>query len=218
MAKTTLDPVADDGRTNRSAHHESDFWRAVPGRVRQHVHDEMRPSGLGAAADGRREVLAGSHAMDRSQQDDLGRQLRATLAATAGQDGATGARAHAQAEAVLAGTAAVVRLVRTLAHEWFLTQGVESSRATVPGSGSRHMSGCHHHRWKRAIDGHRSFTDLRPVNTRRVSRRPTSQRYGRAGDRSNRRPLRDGTPRVQTTRRPGIGSVPITLALVWRRC
>ncbi len=70
--------------------------------------------------------------MDRSQQDDSGRQLRASLAATAGQDGATGARPHAQAEAVLAGTTAVVRLVRTLAHEWFLTQGVESSQATAP--------------------------------------------------------------------------------------
>jgi hypothetical protein len=40
---------------------------------------------------------------------------------------------------------------------------------------------------ERSFDGHRSFTDLRPVNTRRVSRRPTSQRYGRAADRSNRR-------------------------------
>jgi hypothetical protein len=39
----------------------------------------------------------------------------------------------------------------------------------------------------RSFDGHRSFTDLRPVNTRRVSRRPTSPRYGRTGDRSNRR-------------------------------
>jgi hypothetical protein len=182
------------------------------------VHDEMRPPGSGAPPDGHREVLAGSHAMDRSQQDDLGRQLRASLAPTAGQDGATGARPHAQAEAVLTGTAAVVRLVRTLAHEWFLTQGVESSQATAFWSGSRHMSWCHHHRRKRAVDGHRSFTDLRPVNTRRVSRRPTSQRYGRAGDRSNRRPLRDATRRVQTTRRPGIGSVPRTLALVWRRC
>ena len=41
---------------------------------------------------------------------------------------------------------------------------------------------------ERVVDGHRSFTDLRPVNTRQLSRRPTSQPYGRAGDRSNRRP------------------------------
>jgi hypothetical protein len=117
-----------------------------------------------------------------------GRQLGASLAPAVRQDGAAGTRTHAETEAVLTGTTAVVGLVRTLAHEWFLTQGVESSQAIVPRSrialpyGSDAMVG------ERVVDGHRSFTDLRPVNTRQMSRRPTSQPYGRAGDRSNRRP------------------------------
>jgi len=119
--------------------------------------------------------------------DDSGRQLRATLAPAVRQDGAAGTGPHAQAEAVLAGTTTVVRLVRTLAHEWFLTQGVESSQTLAPLPQNRTPSGADPMVGGRSFDGHRSFTDLRPVNTRRMSRRPTCQRYGRAGDRSNRR-------------------------------
>jgi hypothetical protein len=73
-------------------------------------------------------------------KNSSGRQLRASLAATVRQDGTAGARPHAQAEAVLAGTTAVVRLVRTLAHEWFLTQGVEVNCGDRSGSGwGRHQ-------------------------------------------------------------------------------
>ncbi len=64
--------------------------------------------------------------------DDSGRQLGAALAPAVAQNGAAGTSPHAQTEAVLAGTTTVVRLVRTLAHEWFLTQGVESSRGSLP--------------------------------------------------------------------------------------
>jgi len=71
---------------------------------------------------------------------------------------------------------------------------------------------------ERVVDGHRSFTDLRPVNTRQVSRRPTPQRYGRVGSRSNRRSYAVVTAHVQPTRRGGFHCVRITLALVWRRC
>jgi len=59
-------------------------------------------------------------------------QLRASLAPAVAQDGATGTRPHTQTEAVLAGTTTVVGLVRTLAHEWILTQGVESSQTLDP--------------------------------------------------------------------------------------
>lgn len=67
-------------------------------------------------------------------KEGSGRQLGATLAPTVRQDGAAGTRTHAETEAVLTGTTAVVGLVRTLAHEWFLTQGVESSQAIAPRS------------------------------------------------------------------------------------
>jgi hypothetical protein len=71
--------------------------------------------------------------------DSSSRQLGASLAPTVCQNGAAGTRPHAQAEAVLAGTTTVVGLVRTLAHEWFLTQGVESSQTLAPYPGiARH--------------------------------------------------------------------------------
>jgi hypothetical protein len=47
-----------------------------------------------------------------------GGQLRAALAATGGEDRATGPRAHAQPEAVGLRATTVVRLESTLAHEW----------------------------------------------------------------------------------------------------
>jgi hypothetical protein len=46
-----------------------------------------------------------------------GRQLGATLAASAGDDRAASARAHPQPESVRLGTTTVVGLVRTLAHD-----------------------------------------------------------------------------------------------------
>ena len=73
--------------------------------------------------------------------DGSGRQLGAALAPAVGQDGAAGTSAHAQTEAVLTGTTTVVGLVRTLAHEWFLTQGVESSQAIAPLPGIGMPSG-----------------------------------------------------------------------------
>ena len=52
----------------------------------------------------------------RTSLVELGRQLVAALATAAGQDGAAGAGAHAQSEAVGLGTTAVVRLEGALAH------------------------------------------------------------------------------------------------------
>ena len=91
-------------------------------------------------------------------KDGSGRQLVASLAPAIRQNGAAGTRTHAETEAVLTGTTAVVRLVRTLAHEWFLTQGVESFQTIAPQSwigppDGQAMAG------ERVVDGHRSFTD-----------------------------------------------------------
>ena len=59
-------------------------------------------------------------------------QARATLAAARREDGTAGAGAHAQAETVRLVTAAVVRLVSTLAHGCFLSGVVEAGRS--PGT------------------------------------------------------------------------------------
>ena len=48
----------------------------------------------------------------------LGRKFFAALAATSSKDGATGTRAHASTETVRLGAAAVVRLERTLGHDY----------------------------------------------------------------------------------------------------
>ena len=86
--------------------------------------------------------------------DDSGRQLRAALAPAVRQDGATGTRTHAETEAVLTGTTTIVGLVSALAHEWFLTQGVESFQTIAPQSwigppDGQAMAG------ERVFDGHR---------------------------------------------------------------
>jgi len=60
-------------------------------------------------------VSAGQHPSDRGRPGSGG-DFRATLPATSRQNGATGAGAHTQAEAVRLGTAPVVRLKRPLAH------------------------------------------------------------------------------------------------------
>jgi hypothetical protein len=178
------------------------------------VHDKMRPPGFDAMADGRGEVLAGAHAMDRSQQ----RRLRQTASRVPCADGwpewhgrhasacAGGSRACGHGGGCWAGTYACSRVVPHAGG------GVISDPSFPPRIGA--PSGAVAQVWERGFDGHRSFTDLRPVNTRRVSRRPTSQRYGRAGDRSNRRTYGFHTPRVQPTRRAGSDSVSRTLALV----
>src|SRR5690606_24104023 len=61
------------------------------------------------------EVLRPTHPVLRRQHDS-GRELLAALATTGAEDGAPGARAHAQPEPVHLGTLPVVRLVSPLAH------------------------------------------------------------------------------------------------------
>ena len=75
-----------------------------------------RPRRTARAKSSRRRIRCAAGSMPAAS----GRELAAALAATSGQDRATRTRAHAQAEAVGLGPTAVVRLERTLAHEFLL--------------------------------------------------------------------------------------------------
>src|SRR3954465_7716904 len=71
-----------------------------------------------------------------------GGELVATLAPTAGEDGATGTGAHPQPEAVGLGPATVVRLERALAHEGLplLTTSVRRGPGRAPHARERARS------------------------------------------------------------------------------
>jgi hypothetical protein len=95
------------------------------------VQDERRAAGTPSATDRGREVPAARQAVRTGQHHEApritadervprtrsDRETLAALGATGREDRATGTRAHAEAEAVRLGATAVVRLVRTLAHE-----------------------------------------------------------------------------------------------------
>ncbi len=180
MPEPALHPVAHDGRAHRAADHESDFGGTVSGGVRKYVHNKARPPGFGATADGRREVLAGAHAMDRGQQE----RLRPTALRDPCGDGSPGWRGR-RASACAGGS-------RACGHDGGCSAGTYACSRVVPhaGGGSQlrrplrvrmgTSPGCRCHRGKRAVDGHRSFTDLRPVNTRRMSRK-TDRHNGTGG-------------------------------------
>jgi len=156
------------------------------------MHDKMHPPGLGAMTDGHRKVLALTHAMDGSQHGRL-KRTASRVPCAGGCPGwrdrhasayADGSRACGHDDGCWAGTYACSRV------DPHAGGGVISD-ARSPGPIST-PSGAGAEVGERFVDGHRSFTDLRPVNTRRMSRRPTSQRYGWAGDRSNRRSFHAG--------------------------
>ncbi len=110
------------------------------------MHDEEWPAcSLGArSAYRRREVRAVAQTVTcRQHAGSSGGELGAALATTGSDDGAAGARAHAQAETVRLGAAAVVRLEGALAHEVLrcLRAGRRgTSRSRVQSSGS--TAGC----------------------------------------------------------------------------
>lgn len=133
VAEPALDPMAGHGVPDRAADHEAHPGRESARTAR--VVDEMHHQGVaatapavardtaqvGAAAEamrlrehGREGTGAESRAVEPEGSDS---EALAALATTGGQDGASGAGAHAQPEAVHLVAAAVVRLVRTLAHE-----------------------------------------------------------------------------------------------------
>ena len=63
-------------------------------------------------------------------RSDLSRKFFAALAATSSKDGATGTRAHTSTETVSLCAAAVVRLERTLGHD-YSTCGVRQNRESL---------------------------------------------------------------------------------------
>lgn len=88
------------------------------------MNDEMRLNGLASATDRLTKHLAVAHAMHARQHGlsplGSGRQIRAALAATRGEDRTAGARTHPKTETVLLGAATVIWLVGALAHNWSL--------------------------------------------------------------------------------------------------
>lgn len=124
MPQATLHPVAGDGVAHGLGHN-----KAHPGRgalVVPLVRRGWQPScmhdkrGAGRPSATSRDVLElgrrGHPILDGQHPNSSGGQLGAALATTGGQDGATGAGAHAGAEAVGTATATVARLEGALAH------------------------------------------------------------------------------------------------------
>jgi hypothetical protein len=130
VAQPALDAMTHDGAPDGAADHEPDPGRAVPGG-RLVVEDEMHhePFAPAAARPTRdtAQVVAPGEAMLRREHGREGtgpveprsdREALAALATTRGQDRPARAGAHAQPESVHLVAAAVVRLVRTLGHEF----------------------------------------------------------------------------------------------------
>jgi hypothetical protein len=130
VAETALDTVPEDGAAHGATDHEADAGEAP--RVLDHGVDDQE--GGAAAAPGARDptqvvtageaVLRGEHGRQGTRRATgwssrgSDREALAALAATRGQDRPARAGAHAQPEPVRLVTAAVVRLVRTLAHDF----------------------------------------------------------------------------------------------------
>ena len=122
VSQPALHTVAGDSRADGLAHHESDTDRRFL-RWHPQVGDKGACAGSATMSRCTPEVLTRREPVLPGQQgraDSLvgsDGDLLAALAATRGQDGATGAGAHAEAETVLLVTATVVRLVGALAHD-----------------------------------------------------------------------------------------------------
>ena len=115
-SKSTGHPVADHGVPHRLAHDQSDSSRLRAGLPRPHVEHEGRARSATSTPNGSGEVGAPAHSMGRGQHRSGG-EAGAALTATRRKDGATGAGAHPEPEAVGLGPTTVVGLERTLGHE-----------------------------------------------------------------------------------------------------
>ncbi len=115
-AQATRDPVTGDGVSNRLAHDEPHSCRLRTGLSRPDVEHEGRTRSPTSAPNGSGEVGAPAHAMGRGQHRS-GSEASAALTAARRKDGATGAGAHPEPEAVGLGPTPVVGLERTLGHK-----------------------------------------------------------------------------------------------------
>jgi hypothetical protein len=131
VPKAALDEVPDDGSADGPADHEPHpGW--VVGSAEQEMHDEGLAAAAAAGTRDVAQVVTSDEAMLRREHGREGtrpnegrssrgsdREALAALATARRQDRASRAGAHAQPEPVRLVTAAVVRLVRTLAHDFF---------------------------------------------------------------------------------------------------
>ena len=143
-----LDQVAGDGRSDRLGDHEAHprgRSRPAPGRARATARGSGPPSGVhrcagrGARPPGSEQVRSGDcWGRARPAAHASGSEAVATLATTGGEDGAAGAGAHAQAEAMGLVPTTVVRLERALAQLIHSTQGgLRDESVTGSGRASR---------------------------------------------------------------------------------
>jgi len=168
MTKSALHAVADRCIPDRLAHHEADPRWSLGLRVGSDQVDHKGPrTGPTAATDGGPEGLGVAEPMGRGQHGvrpacrrlASDGQALAPLAATLGQDGATGAGAHAQAEPVHLVTAAVVRLVRTLAHEFLSMVCQGQPRRRIGSAGNLFASAGTAHPRTQRLRGHAAPVD-----------------------------------------------------------
>ena len=140
-AQPALGPVAHDGVADGLGHNKTDARRKIRTRIGPvGMHDDQSPACSAGAgpAHCRGEIGPLTQTVTCRQHaglDGSGRELGAALAAAGGQDGAAGAGAHAQAEAVRLGAATVVRLEGALAHEILLRLGARISVWLPGGAG-----------------------------------------------------------------------------------
>ena len=137
VPQAALDQVAGDRRPDRLGDHEADTGLGADGGSGAVVGALGRAAPAGARPSGGRrsgDRAARPRGSERVRSGDCWRRARpaahasggeavAALATTGGQDGAAGARAHAQAEAVGLVPTTVVRLERALAQRIHSTQG-----------------------------------------------------------------------------------------------
>ena len=170
VPEPALDPVRGTALPTDPADDEPDPGRVASGRAP----GRGRPGGrrrCGARADDASDVTAVGEPMRRgehgrgvtscgSSRAGSDSQALAALAATRGQDGAAGAGAHAQAEAVHLVATAVVRLVRTLAHgslRWWSGAVTPAAARSPVGDGQR---------WSKLVTAIGGFGRHRPPTRR----------------------------------------------------
>ena len=128
VSKTALHAVAHHGVTHRAADDEADRRGPLPLAEQQMHHEGRGPAPrptTGREAEQLtigESVLSGEHGTARREAVS-DRDALAALAAARAQDRAAGAGAHAETETVHLVTAAVVGLVRALAHDGSLSSG-----------------------------------------------------------------------------------------------
>lgn len=132
MAQTSLHTIPGDGLAHRLRNHEPDSRRVTYCFVDiwyQQMHDEQAVAGSTSAPYDRSEISSVGQAVAwgkhiRPPASDC--EVVPALTATSGQDRATRTGPHPETETVHLVTTTVVRLVRTLAHEYLhaLCRGV----------------------------------------------------------------------------------------------